>query len=71
MAGSHPLKKYREDNALTQEALAKSLGVAPLTVWRWENGKRTPRMRDLPMISEKTGLTGPEILGFEAKEPAQ
>jgi transcriptional regulator with XRE-family HTH domain len=53
---NHPLAKYRRDRQITQETLAGELGVWPLTVWRWENGKRTPRPKDAKRISEKTGI---------------
>lgn len=59
---NHPLAKYRRDNGLTQEALASELGVWPLTVWRWENRKRTPRLKDARRISEKLNISVGEII---------
>lgn len=59
---NHPLAKYRRDNDLTQEALASKLGVWPLTVWRWENRKRTPRLKDARRISEETGVSVGELI---------
>jgi transcriptional regulator with XRE-family HTH domain len=56
MAENHPLAKYRASRHITQEALASELGVAAQTVWRWENGSRTPRPRDAMRISEHTGI---------------
>lgn len=53
---NHPLARYRAERHITQEALASELGVWPLTVWRWENGKRTPRPRDAKRISDHTGI---------------
>jgi transcriptional regulator with XRE-family HTH domain len=35
------LKKWRIDNGYSQAALAKALGVAVMTVSRWETGLRT------------------------------
>jgi transcriptional regulator with XRE-family HTH domain len=66
----HPIKKYRHDNGLTQQALADMLGVTNVTVWRWENRKRTPRMRDLPNLKEKTGLSEADLLGLSREEAA-
>ena len=72
MADSHPLWAYRKSRGLTQEALGKELGVTGQTVWRWENGSRSPRRRDLSRIAEKTGLSPAELLGFGEKlEAAQ
>lgn len=59
---NHPLARYRRDNDLTQEALASKLGVWPLTVWRWENGKRTPRPKDAKRISDHTGISIGELI---------
>jgi DNA-binding transcriptional regulator YiaG len=36
------IKKYREDNKLTQEDLAEKLGVRGNSVWRWERGLSEP-----------------------------
>lgn len=61
---NHPLAKYRADRGITQEALASELKVAGLTVWRWENGKRTPRRKDAMRVSEHTGIpVGDLIVG--------
>jgi len=61
-ANEHPLAKYRRDRGITQEALATELGVWPLTVWRWENGERTPRIKDARRIAEHTGIPLASIL---------
>lgn len=37
---THPLAQYRAANGLSQKQLAEALGVAELTVYRWEAGKR-------------------------------
>jgi transcriptional regulator with XRE-family HTH domain len=34
------LKKWRKKNNYSQSQLAKVLGVAPLTISRWERGER-------------------------------
>ncbi len=38
------IKEYRERRFLTQEALAKELGVNYVTVSRWETGAFEPNM---------------------------
>jgi transcriptional regulator with XRE-family HTH domain len=59
---NHPLAKWRETHGRTQEALASDLGVASLTVWRWENRKRTPRLKDAKRISERTGISVGDLM---------
>ena len=53
---NHPLKTYRADRDLTQDALAKELGVSSITVSRWETGARKIDTDLLPTVSEKTGI---------------
>jgi len=38
---THELKNWRETNGYSQAALAKKLGVAVMTVSRWETGTRS------------------------------
>lgn len=38
------IKKIRTDLSLNQEQLSRLLGVSPITVNRWENGKATPNL---------------------------
>lgn len=71
MSEVHPLKQFRHDNGLTQDALAELVGVSKGAVSRWESGERTPRHSILPLISEKTGISPAEILGLETKAVAQ
>lgn len=56
MADSHPLKKFRKDHGLTQEAFAKEVGVWGVTVSRWETGARKIDDEYLPRVIERTGL---------------
>ena len=42
--------------------MASELGVWPLTIWRWEPGKRTPRPKDAKRISEKLGVSLGELI---------
>ncbi len=59
---NHPLARYRRIRGITQEALATELGVWPLTVWRWENGKRTPRLKEAERVSGHTGISVADLL---------
>ena len=36
-------KRIREDSGATLRDMGEALGVAAITVWKWENGDVTPR----------------------------
>ena len=59
---NHPLALYRRERGLTQEALAVRLEVSPNTVWRWENGERTPRPKEAKRISDRTGISPGDLM---------
>lgn len=58
MEADHPLKTFREEHhpPLTKAELADLLGVARLTVHRWETGKRRIKSDLVGSVSEKTGI---------------
>lgn len=51
------LKQLRESKNLTQDYLAKELGVGRTTVAMWEAGESMPRASLLPKIAEILGCT--------------
>ena len=54
------IKEYREKVFLTQEELARKLGVSYVSVNRWENGHFIPTMkmkRKLKKLFDKAGIT--------------
>lgn len=58
------IRKLREKSLLTQEDLAKDLGVAASTVNRWETGKARPNisaMRTIKSFCEKRNYPYEEI----------
>lgn len=59
----HPLKAYRSTQTpkMSQAGLAQALGVARLTVLRWETGERKIDPELIPHISEKTGIPPKEL----------
>lgn len=72
MTKRHPLKKlseFRKDRGLSQDDLAKLLGVTKAAVSRWESGHRIPRRGSLPRLIEATGISASELMQLE--EPAQ
>jgi DNA-binding XRE family transcriptional regulator len=44
---------------MSQEAMARALGVSLKTVNRWVNGRTEPRMRELRRIQEAFGVAPP------------
>lgn len=52
----HPLTDFREREGLSQDDLAKLIGVTRETVTRWENGSRKPDEERLPKIAKETGI---------------
>lgn len=53
------IKEYRQRKLLTQEDLAKLLGVSVTSITRWENGKFEPTMvikRKLKTLFDEVGM---------------
>ena len=63
MQTPHPLKTYRTTQTpkLSQAGLAKKLGVARLTVLRWETGERKIDPSKIPTVAERTGIPAKEL----------
>jgi transcriptional regulator with XRE-family HTH domain len=55
----------RNDRGLTQAAVAKALGVHPITVTRWESGKLTPSAELLVSLAQLYGMTVDALLGMK------
>lgn len=51
------IRTQREHSGLTVEALAYRLSVAPMTVYRWEEGSRTPDVNDLNRLAAVYGMS--------------
>ena len=52
MEFSAEIKRVRQENMLSQEEMARELGVSFATVNRWETGKAKPTYRTLRLIDE-------------------
>ena len=46
------LKMLREKAKLTVEQFAEAIGVKPITVYGWEQGRSSPHISNLPAIAE-------------------
>lgn len=56
MDSTHPLKAWRDDLGLTQEAAARELGLQEPTLSRYERGRRKPTLARAVALSAKTGI---------------
>jgi transcriptional regulator with XRE-family HTH domain len=63
----HPIRRFRDGRGLSQDDLARLLGVKSITVSRWERGIRSPRRSLRPKIREVTGIQPSEIAEFESR----
>ena len=59
------IKKLRKEHGMSQEELAKYLGVTYQAVSTWETGKRLPRMGSIEKMSLLFGVTKSYIIGEE------
>ncbi len=60
----HPLRQFREEQGLSQEALGERLGVTGMTIYRWETGDRLPQRSQWPAIAKLTGLDAADFMPF-------
>ena len=58
-------KKIRLENKLTQEQVAKALGIDQTNISCWENDKTRPEYENLIKLSKLYDVTLDELLGVE------
>jgi len=51
------IKKYREENDLTQNELAQKIGTAITTIARWELGLSVPKQQNLIRQLKDLGIS--------------
>lgn len=56
------LYKYRHIAGMTQEQVAKELGVTPSCITMWESGNRKPDIINLKKLAHILGCTTDELL---------
>jgi len=61
----HPITAFREKHSLTVGDLAMRLSVSRQTIWRWENEKRRPDDRLLPIVSKVTGIPIVDLMNLD------
>lgn len=57
------LKQLRRERGLTQDQLARIVGVTPLTVSLWERGQRAPNLRSGRLLAEALGCSLDALYG--------
>lgn len=60
------IREARQLKGITQEQLAKMLGITQGAVAQWENGLTHPSFEMLPKVAEALGLTVDELIGKKA-----
>lgn len=56
------IRTFRQKTGLTQEAVAKQVGVSLTTFKRWEYGETEPTISDIKRLCEVLGVTEAELL---------
>lgn len=62
------IKNLRNKRGITQEALAKAMGVTPQTVSKWENDVTMPDVALLPELSVFFGVTIDALFSLDVKK---
>lgn len=62
------MKKYRNEQGLSQDALAEKIFVSRQTISNWETGKNYPDINSLLRMSEVFGITVDVLLKGDAQE---
>jgi transcriptional regulator with XRE-family HTH domain len=57
------IKKCREEQGLTQKALANKMGVTPVLISQYENGKRNPKIKTLQKIADALEMSVSDLVG--------
>lgn len=60
------IRQLREANDMTQEELAKKLGVKPPAVSKWERGLAYPRMDNVARMAEIFGVSMDVVMGLKS-----
>lgn len=63
------VKEFREKKELTQNELAKQVGVTQSAVAKWETGGFTPSTTTLCLLADVLGCTIDQLCGREPPAP--
>lgn len=65
------IRKYRKEKNITQEEMARRLGVTAPAVNKWENGNSLPDIMLLAPIARLLGITVDDLLSFREELTAE
>ena len=71
MTFAQKLKEMRTRAGMSQEKLAERVGVSRQAITKWETDKGAPDMDNLMALSDLFGVSADELLGREARRPAE
>ena len=60
------IREKRREMGITQEALARAVGVTQGAVVQWENGSSYPKLVLIPEIAKALGCTVDDLIGKSA-----
>ncbi|WP_455580672.1 helix-turn-helix domain-containing protein [Dysosmobacter sp.] len=61
------IRQLREDAGMTQEELAKKMGVKPPAVSKWERGLAFPTMDKVGRLAKLFGCTMEHVMGIDTE----
>ena len=64
---SNNIKSRREMLRMTQEELAKRVGVTQTTIWLYENGEATPKLAIALALAKALGTTVEQLVDTAAE----
>lgn len=62
------IRKYRKECGLTQEEMAKRLGVTTPAVNKWENGESLSDIEKCKRLADVFGVTVDDLINYEKKD---
>lgn len=68
MGFAESLKKIRQERKLSQQELAKKLGLAQSTIGMWESGRRTPKIAELNRMAKILDITVTRLIGAKREQ---
>lgn len=57
------IREKRHEAGITQDALARAVGVTQAAVVQWENGSSFPKLVLIPRIAKVLGCTVNDLIG--------
>ncbi len=66
---SDNIKKYRKENAMSQDELTEKLGVSRQSVSLWETGQTQPTIDNTIALAKKFNVSTDDILGKAVEKP--